>query len=162
MTITVRQAGVGDVDALVVLNRFVQDLHVAHQPDYFMQADATLVADWFRCMLRNIAARVWIAESGGCSVGYALTITYDRPEHAFCPARRFCEVDQIAVSAAFRKRGVARALVERVLEDARSRGIFDVELSSWAFNIDAHDAFRALGFTVKSVRFCRRISSRKE
>jgi ribosomal protein S18 acetylase RimI-like enzyme len=161
MTITVRQAGLSDVEALVILNRFVQDLHVAHQPDYFKQADAMLVADWFRCMLRNIAARVWIAELEGCSVGYALTITYDRPESAFCPARRFSEVDQIAVSAAFRKRGVARALVECVLEDARSRGICDVELSSWAFNLDAHDAFRALGFTEKSVRFGRKVSARK-
>ena len=107
MTITVRQADVGDVEALVALNRFVQDLHVAHQPDYFKQTDAMLVADWFRCMLRNIAARAWIAESGGCPVGYALTITYDRPENAFCPARRFCEVDQIAVSTAFRRRGVS-------------------------------------------------------
>ena len=38
----------------------------------------------------------------------------------------------------------ARALVECVLEDARSRAIFDVELSSWSFNVDAHDTFRAL------------------
>ncbi len=159
MTIAIRQADVGDVDALVALNRFVQDLHVAHQPDYFKQADARLVADWFHCMLQNIAARVWIAESGGCPVGYALTITYDRPENAFCPARRFCEVDQIAVSTAFRRRGVARVLVKRVLEDARSRAIFDVELSSWSFNADAHHTFRALGFREKSVRFGRKTSS---
>ena len=49
MTITVRQADVGDVEALVALNRFVQDPHVVHQPDYFKQTDAMLVADWFRC-----------------------------------------------------------------------------------------------------------------
>ena len=110
MTITVSQADVGDEEALVALNRFVQDLHVAHQPDYFKQTDALLVADWFRCMLRNIAARAWIAESGGCPVGYALTITSDRPENAFCPARRFCEVDQIAVSTVFRRRGVVTKL----------------------------------------------------
>jgi len=159
MAITVRQADVGDVEALVVLNRFVQDLHVARQPEYFKRADAMLVADWFLCMLRNTAARVWIAESDGHPVGYALTITYDRPENAFCPSRSFCEVDQIAVSAAFRRRGIARALLDCVLEDARSRAVYDVELSSWSFNVDAHDTFRALGFTEKSVRFGRKISS---
>jgi ribosomal protein S18 acetylase RimI-like enzyme len=158
MAVTVRQADAGDVEALVVLNQFVQNLHIAHQPGYFKHADAVLVADWFQCMLRNTAARVWIAELEGSPVGYALAITHDRPENAFCQARRFCEIDQIAVSAEFRRRGIARALVERVLEDAHSRAIYHVELSSWFFNADAHGAFRALGFSEKSVRFARKIS----
>lgn len=147
MTTSVRQASGSDVDALVVLNRFVQELHVARRPDYFKHVDERSVADWFRSMLWNSAVRAWIAESEGSPVGYALTVTRDRPENAFCSARRFCEIDHIAVSPAFRRRGIARALVERVLEDARLRAIPDVELTSWYFNADAHDAFRAPGFT---------------
>jgi ribosomal protein S18 acetylase RimI-like enzyme len=158
MAISVRHADSADVGALVALNRFVQNLHIAHHPDCFKQADSVLVADWFHCMLRNTAARVWIAESEGSPVGYALTITYDRPESAFSHARRFCEIDQIAVSPTSRRRGIARALVERVVEDARSHAIYGIELSSWSFNTDAHAAFRSLGFAEKSVRFERKIS----
>ena len=73
-------------------------------------------------------------------------------------APRLLGFNQLAVSPAFRRRGIARALVECVLEDARSRGISDVEVTSWPFNTDAHDAFRSLGFTPKIVRFGRQSS----
>ena len=109
-------------------------------------------------MLQKPAVRAWIAESDGSAAGYALTIIHDRSENAFSFGRRFCEIDQIAVALPFRRRGIARALVERVLEDARSRGISDVELTSWSFNTDAHHAFHALGFTPKVVRFGRQSS----
>jgi ribosomal protein S18 acetylase RimI-like enzyme len=55
-------------------------------------------------------------------------------------------------------RGIARALVEHVLEDARSRAIDDVELTAWCFNTEAHEAFQALGFRQKVVRFGRKSS----
>jgi ribosomal protein S18 acetylase RimI-like enzyme len=157
MTTRVRQAGAGDAELLADLNRSVQELHVAHRPDYFKTADAIAVAGWFRSKLKDSDVRAWIAEWDGSVVGYALTITYDRPENAFGFARRFCEIDQIAVSPAFRRRGIARALVERVLEDARLRAIADVELTSWCFNTEAQDAFRALGFIGKVVRFGRTV-----
>jgi len=123
----VRQAGSEDVPALVVLNRSVQKLHVAHRPDYFKDADSGSVAEWFSSMLQNPGARVWVGEVGGVPAGYVLMIAHDRPENAFCFGRRFCEIDQIAVSPAFRRRGVARALIERVLNDARLRALGDVE-----------------------------------
>jgi ribosomal protein S18 acetylase RimI-like enzyme len=156
--IAVRQASGNDVEALAVLNRTVQELHVIHRPDYFKNADPESVADWFSSMLQNPAVPVWIAELENNPVVYALTVFHDRPEHPLSLRHRFCEIDQIAVSLAFRRSGVARALIERVLEDARLQAITDVELTSWCFNSDAHEAFRALGFTQKIVRFGRKRS----
>lgn len=161
MTIAVRHANLDDVEALVVMNRFIQDLHLAHRPDSFNQTDEMSVAGWFNSMLGNTAVRTWIAESGGRPAGYALTIVYDRPAHAFCPARRFCEIDHIAVVPACRRKGVARALVEHVLEDARTRRIYEIELTSWCFNLEAHEAFRALGFSEKTLRFERKIPAQE-
>lgn len=107
-------------------------------------------------MLRNHGVRVWVAELECVPVGYALTILHERPDNPFRFAHRFCEIDQIAVSPAFRRRGVARALIERVLEDSRLHAIADVELTSWCFNSDAHEVFRAFGFTQKVMRFGRK------
>jgi ribosomal protein S18 acetylase RimI-like enzyme len=155
MTTHVRQATHRDVELLVALNRVVQELHTSARPDYFKQIDTREVAAWFSAMLRKDTVRAWIAESSGSPVGYALTVRYDRLENTFCSARHFCEIDQIGVAPACRKRGVARALVERVLQDARARGIPEVELTSWSFNTDAQAAFRALGFAPNVVRFGR-------
>ena len=154
----VRPAGVDDITALVNLNRFVQDLHFMNVPQRFRPMDEKAVSGWFRSMMDIPDARAWIVESMGSPVGYVLAVTYDRPENPFCHRRLFCEIDHIAIAPAFRKKGLARALVERVLGDALSRGIQDVELSSWCFNNEAHAAFDALGFRRQLVRFSRTIS----
>jgi GNAT superfamily N-acetyltransferase len=155
MMISVRQADGSDAELLTNLNRFVQELHVMHMPQLFKPADTSLVAGWFRTMLQNPAARAWIAEVEGTAAGYVMAVTYDRPETPFCFRRVYCEIDQISVSPEFRKKGVAKALVERVLAEARSTGIQDIELNSWSFNTKAHDAFGALGFLPQIVRFTR-------
>ena len=155
MIITVRDADERDVDLLVGLNHIAQDLHVAALPAYFKRPDPAAVTEWLRSKLRRADVRTWIASAGTLPVGYAVAIIHERAENALCLPRVFCEVDEIAVSPTHRRQGVARALLNRVLADARSRGIRDVELTSWAFNTDAHAAFEALGFRPKVVRFGR-------
>lgn len=155
MIITVRQGKEGDAEVLADLNSFVQELHVAHVPQRFKPSETVAIAEWFRTMIRNPDCRAWIAEAEGLPAGYALTVTYDRPENPFCFGRVYCEIDQIGVSPEFRRKGVARSLIERVLYEARSSGVRDVELNSWSFNAEAHDTFRALGFRPQIVRFGR-------
>lgn len=81
----------------------------------------------------------------------------NKPEH-FKPVRldevaAWHEIDQIGVTPDRKRQGVGRALVRTVLADAHVHGIRDVELSSWSFNQQAHEAFRKLGFAPIRVRF---------
>jgi len=55
-----------------------------------------------------------------------------------------------------RRRGVGRSLMRAALDEARARGFSEVELSSWAFNTDAHALFRSLGFEPRTLTFERR------
>jgi ribosomal protein S18 acetylase RimI-like enzyme len=80
-------------------------------------------------------------------------VLHDRPEGPFTVARRFCEIDQIAVDPARRGQGIARALMLEALARARADGIDEIEASSWSFNESAHAMFRHLGFVPKTVRF---------
>lgn len=153
MPITIRAAEERDVDLLADLNRFVQDIHVAALPAYFKHPEPGAVAESFRSRLACADVRAWIASIGEVAVGYAVSVLRERPEHALCLARRFYELEEIAVSLAHRQQGVARALVEHVIHEARLHGVPDVELTSWAFNTDAHTAFQALGFRPMIVRF---------
>jgi GNAT superfamily N-acetyltransferase len=79
-----------------------------------------------------------------------------RPDDPFRRARRWCEIDQIAVDPAWRRRRVGRSLMQAALDEAHARGYLQVELSSWAFNADAHVMFRRLGVEPRVVTFERR------
>ena len=62
-------------------------------------------------------------------------------------------LDQIGVAASHRRTGVARALLEHVIAQARAHGVADLELQTWAFNQVAQSAFRNVGFVPQRARY---------
>jgi ribosomal protein S18 acetylase RimI-like enzyme len=153
MSSYIRQAVVGDDIVLARLNRFAQDIHVERRPDLFRASSLQEVAAWFRSRLEDPATRAWIAEDGTTPIGYLISVLHDRPASPFTVARRFFEIDQIAVDPARRGQGIARALMVQALAQARADGIHEIEATSWSFNDSAHTMFRRLGFVPKTVRF---------
>ncbi|MCC6244571.1 MAG: GNAT family N-acetyltransferase [Gemmatimonadaceae bacterium] len=148
----IRRAGNADADLLAALNSEVQELHVHAAPELFRVVEPSEVAAWFQAQLAD-GATAWIAEDAGTAVGYALAITRHRPEGVFGKARHFVEIDQVGVLLSARRRGVCRALIDRIRESARTEGIGQLVLKSWVFNSAAHHAFRALGFAPESIQF---------
>jgi ribosomal protein S18 acetylase RimI-like enzyme len=149
----IRPANDHDVPVLAALNAEVQELHFANRPDQFKPPEIGDLAAWFADRLRDPSARVWVAEWDGTVVGYVLVLVSVRPESPFRPANTWWELDQIGVLAAHRRTGVCRALVQKVLSEAQTHSIRDLELSAWTFNGVAQGAFRQLGFIPKSVRY---------
>jgi ribosomal protein S18 acetylase RimI-like enzyme len=160
MDVTIRAAALGDEQRLASLNGFVQAVRVAKRSDHFKPVVEDEVVAWFRVLLKDTSARVWIAEEGGVAVGYVLTIVQERAENPFCRSRRWCELDQIAVAPAFRRRGVASSLVEKALLSAATDGFADVELCTWSFNEEAQSLFRKFGFEPKFLRWERKTEIR--
>jgi ribosomal protein S18 acetylase RimI-like enzyme len=156
MSVTIRAAVLGDEQRLAVLNGFVQGLHAAKRPDNFKPSTQDEVVEWFRGLLKNISARMWIAEEAGTAVGYVLATVQYRSENPFCLSRRWCEIDQIAVDPGFRQRGVASALIQKALTTAAADGFEEVELCTWAFNVEAQSLFRKFGFEPKLLRMERK------
>lgn len=159
MDVMIREAVPGDEDVLAELNAFVQEFHVVNNPSFFRPTDAVEVASWFRGLIETPGARIWIAEQGGSAVGYVVALLRERPANPFCLARRWIELDQIGVRAACRRAGIARRLVDQVLSFARAEAVTEVELSSWSFNPEAHQAFQKLGFAPRIVRFGRTLDA---
>jgi len=153
VSIRVRPAELADAGAFVELHQEVQQLHVAARPDQFKSTENSALEARFHELLASPDAKVWLAEVDGTVVGYAVAIHQRRPAFAAMPAREWCEIDQIAVTARQRRRGLATALMRVVVDDARATGLPEIELNSWAFNQDAHRAFEAFGFVPKAIRF---------
>ena len=152
MNTTIRRAALGDERGLTELNALVHGFHVENNPSYFKPASPDEVAAWFRDLFGNRAARIWIAEEGETLVGYACVFLHERAENPFCLARRWFEIDQIAVRLDRQRNRIGRALVQHVLADARGEGIGEVELTCWCFNTGAQEAFQRLGFAPRLIR----------
>lgn len=136
---------------MAALCSVVHELHLTRRPDVFRPIALPDLAEWFATRLTAATVRVWLAEQGGVAVGYVLAIHETREQNLFVHEQRWCELDQISVLPEWRRRGVARALVRAVVEDARAEGLA-VEVCSWGFNEPAHALFSGFGFVPKVVR----------
>jgi diamine N-acetyltransferase len=151
--VNIRAAVPGDEPSLAVLNGIVQQLHVTSRPDFFKPTRLDEVTAWFRPLLEKPTVGIWLAEDQGSPIGYVLAFLHERAANPFCPSRRWCEIDQIAVRPDRQRQGVGRALIEKALAWARAEGAGDIELSTWSFNDSAQRMVRDLGFVPKIVRF---------
>ncbi|MBN1605768.1 MAG: GNAT family N-acetyltransferase [Polyangiaceae bacterium] len=148
-----RPAVVDDVDRLVGLNMAAHECHVSHHPEVFKSASRRDVSQWFHRLLHKSDARIWIAEQDSVPMAYVLAFLHERAENPFSVARRWCEIDQIAVEPRGRNQGVGRMLVQTVAAEARLRGIRELCARAWCFNDVAHQALTRLGFRPQVVQF---------
>ena len=153
MSIQIRRANNDDIAALLGLHGEVHEVHLRARADYFKFAPRTAVAERLREQIGSTETKVFVAEFEGNVAGYAVAIVFRKADSLVVRAREWCEVDEICVAEAFRRRGIATALLQAVVEDARAAGIRNIELNTWAFNMDAQRAFKSFGFVPKNIRF---------
>jgi diamine N-acetyltransferase len=153
LVLEIRRAVAGDVEALVESHRELHAVHLENRPDQFRVTRDEEIAGVFRTRLSAGSTKVWVAELDGQAVGHVVVLQHQRAEHAMCPARQWWDVDELGVMSAHRRSGIARALLQTVVDAANAAGVREIELNSWAFNHTAHAAFESFGFTPKVVRF---------
>jgi ribosomal-protein-alanine N-acetyltransferase len=94
----------------------------------------------FAGLLRRRNTRLWVAESAGDIVGYAVVwIVADQ-----------AELGNLAVASGWRRKGLGTRLLERVLEEMQSSGVRELFLEVRVSNVDAQrlygqHAFRQVG-----------------
>lgn len=99
---------------------------------------------WAR-MMRSRDLTVYLAEIGGKVVGAATLMTMPNLTYGCAPT---AFIEAVVVAAAYRRRGVATAIMRRLLGDARSAGCNKVQLLSHKRHaVDgAHRLYTSLGF----------------
>jgi GNAT superfamily N-acetyltransferase len=152
-SLQVRLAQPHDAEVLAGLCDVVHSLHLERRPDFFRPLSLEELRGWFVKTLGDPKASVWLAEADAVAVGYLLVVRHERTETPFTLARRWCDLDQISVLPGRRQAGVARALVERALAEARAAGFEQFEIMCWGFNEVAREVFPRLGFVPKVIRF---------
>jgi ribosomal protein S18 acetylase RimI-like enzyme len=153
VSLKLRRAAPEDLPSLTEIHAQVQELHRRARPDHFREVETSVLEARLRELLTHPDTSVWVAELSGAVVGYLVSIWQLRAANSFCVEQRWCLLDQVGVHEDFRSRGIGSALLRAAIDEARSAGIEQIELSSWAFNRAAHRAFERAGFIPKTLRF---------
>ncbi len=142
----VRLARQNELERVNELRMQVNALHVAGKPDVFKPG--------FSEELRNFVYAIWndpeqaiaVAEMDGTICGFAVLHHINRPENPFMKERDFLDIDEFCVDEAYRRQGVASAMVAYIRDFAREKGFHRIELNMWEFNQDALAFYEAAGF----------------
>ncbi len=91
-------------------------------------------------------AEVWVAERGGDVVG-SVALTFAGQRYTDIAIEGELEFRMLAVDPAVQRGGVGRAMVERIIEHARTLpGIEAVSLTSGSDMVRAHRLYESMGF----------------
>ena len=132
-TLGVDEAGFGDVV------RLVDDYRV----HYRMQSDLDGTERWLRGTASRAQLRCYLATaSADVAVGVALVF----PSPMTVRLDELWALRDLYVASGHRGQGVGRALVSRVLDDARAAGVPRISLQTETDNDAARALYRSLGF----------------
>ena len=135
-TLSTRRAGPQDLDALAVL-------FDAYRGFYGQPSDVARARDWLRTRMRVGESVVLVAERGGGIVGF----TQLYPMFSSVRTERTWILNDLFVSEAARRGGVARALLDAAVEFARASGAAGISLETTRDNDSARALYRAAGWS---------------
>jgi diamine N-acetyltransferase len=142
----IRRATALDIPALVALNRDAQHSHASAFPERFRSdVPEQIMASAFSEMIQSPKS-YWLVAEESQPIAFLNADFVERPESWHSPTRRVCYLAGIVVAPAFRRQGIARALLATLQREADSRQAANIELDVWSFNDEAREAFRKLGF----------------
>ena len=140
----VRAARAADEAAVLALAREEMSAHEKIDPRFLLRPDAmTRYALYLRDRMREIDSAVFVAEEEGKVIG--VVIGSIRVQNSFFESRRYGYVSDLVVDPAARRRGVGRALWERVVLWFRSLDVSVARLHIATRSSDARSFWRSAG-----------------
>ena len=153
MSIEIDLASSSDIPDLMTLNAQIQAHHVALSPqDFHPKAEPKRVRQLFERQMDDPGQTILLAREGATAVGYVWYEALEANDGTFSRSGPRIYVHHIGVNANYRRRGIARRLMNRVIADAGRR---EIGLSSSALNDQAHAFFESLGFAPFRITFRR-------
>lgn len=128
------------------LRAMVNELHVEGRPDIFRPGFTDELQRYIYQKFDSENSDVIAALIDGKICGFAMVEYIDRPASPYRLSQSSVVIDELGVDAAYRRRGVASALVAFCRQEARRKGFERIELNMWEFNEAALSFYEAVGF----------------
>lgn len=146
MSLSVRYAKREELERVNELRRMVNELHAENRPDIFRPGFCEELQQHVYQVFEAQGSDVLVTCVDDTICGFAIVEYIDRPQSPYMCARRFYHIQEFGVDAAFRRCGVATALIDFCRSEAKRMQFERMELDVWAFNADAIKFYEAMGF----------------
>lgn len=141
----IREMRVGDAEALAGLWHEMAAYHAKCDPYWRLKRNCKGgYADYMREILGAPDKVVYVAHDGGRIVGFALAVI-DKRARVFAQCRNGL-IQDLAVTAKWRRRGIGRRLVRKCWEWFKGRAVRTVEVRAATANPLATAFWRRMGF----------------
>lgn len=109
-------------------------------------------------LIKSAATTILVAQDARSErlQGFVVLMICDLPASSVCFARRFVEIDKLAVRPEARRGGIARALLEEAFAWAEQRGLRWLEVAVNEFNTGAIALYDEMGFETVIRRMMRK------
>lgn len=149
--ISCRRATIDDILTVCEVGQILNAVHHQARPDIYANATADFTRDkphWLSSIQGDDRA-IFLAEHGNTVVGF-VTVQVVRPISPLLQPLAVGRIGSVAVLERLRGRGVGSSLMNLAEEWARKNGANDMRLTVWAFNEQAVDLYKELGYEVRA------------
>lgn len=168
MKFLIRRMKRDDFDAILPLQKEIQQLHRTGRPDLFREGAVSYTEESFRAALSDengrhaVCAMVDGDGDEGEIVGFLFAWIRRRREHRNMNDEDFLLIDDICVAEKMRRQGVGRSLFDYADAAAREAGCGRTVLDVYRFNETALSFYRKMGFAEEAIRMEKRTEERHE
>ena len=142
----VRYAERSELERINEIRSMVNELHVNGRPDIFRPGFTDELQKYIYQKFDSENSNVIAALIDGKICGFAMVEYIDRPASPYRLPQRYAVIDELGVDTAYRRRGIASAIVDFCRQEARRKGYDRIELNMWEFNESALRFYEAVGF----------------
>lgn len=145
----IRKATINDIEQTAKLSLQLHDFHVKAKPESYRVMPVAFFSSKLEWYVREENTEILVNDDNGINAFAAVKLMDVEPEDKF--PRRLCYIDCFAVDEKCRRQGVGRRLMEYIGEFARENGCTYLQLGVAAFNENAREFYRAMGFGERTI-----------
>ncbi len=158
MDTVIRQATMHDYAGMCDLFAEIDALHAGALPHIFRVARGrSRSRAYIQSILDNPEAGVFVAEQEGRIAGLIDVRLQETADAPILVPRRYAIVDTLVVRHDCQRQGIGQALMARAEQWARERGLSEIGLHVWEFNVGAIAFYERLGYVTLSRRMWRKV-----
>ncbi len=149
----IKKATFKDYDFFFKLFCEVQNIHNALYPEIFKKSSKrTMSKQVFKEYINDKKNFILIAYRNDSPMGYLYATVKPRKSSPLYLKPKTIYINQICVTEQFRKKGIAKKMLDQVIETAKRKKINKIQLDTWDLNESAQKSFKKLGFEIFNVK----------